>query len=136
IFILDNGDALEVSKRSAEIRKEQAEADAILVDGLGVGDVGNIVLRDRKLLSESGLIIVVAAIEKESQMIVSGPDIIYRGFVYVRENEELIEEARQVAEEALEKCQRKKIKDWNNMKSQVRDALSSYIYERTKRSPI
>ena len=136
IFILDNGDALEVSKRSAEIRKEQAEADAILVDGLGVGDVGNIVLRDRKLLSESGLIIVVAAIEKESQMIVSGPDIISRGFVYVRENEELIEEARQVAEEALEKCQRKKIKDWNNMKSQVRDALSSYIYERTKRSPI
>ena len=93
-------------------------------------------LRDLKLLSESGLIIVVAAIEKESQMIVSGPDIISRGFVYVRENEELIEEARQVAEEALEKCQRKKIKDWNNMKSQVRDALSSYIYERTKRSPI
>ena len=88
------------------------------------------------MLSESGLIIVVAAIEKESQMVVSGPDIISRGFVYVRENEKLIDEARKIAEEALDKCQRKKIKDWNNMKSQVRDSLSSYIYETTKRSPI
>ena len=106
------------------------------LDGLGVGDVGNIVLRDRKMLSESGLIIVVAAIEKESHMVVSGPDIISRGFVYVRENEMLMEEARKVAIQALDKCQNKRIKDWNAMKSQVRDALSSYIYETTKRSPI
>ena len=83
IFILENGDILDVTKRSAHMLKEKAEADAILVDGLGVGDVGNIVLRDRKMLSESGLIIVVAAIEKESQTVVSGPDIISRGFVYV-----------------------------------------------------
>lgn len=136
IFILENGDILDVTKRSAHMLKEKAEADAILVDGLGVGDVGNIVLRDRKMLSESGLIIVVAAIERESQTVVSGPDIISRGFVYVRENEPLMDEARKVAEKALEKCQNKKIKDWNNMKSQVRDSLGSYIYDRTKRTPI
>ena len=136
IFILENGDILDVTKRSAHMLKEKAEADAILVDGLGVGDVGNIVLRDRKMLSESGLIIVVAAIERESQTVVSGPDIISRGFVYVRENEPLMDEARKVAEKALKKCQNKKIKDWNNMKSQVRDSLGSYIYDRTKRTPI
>ncbi len=136
IFVMENGDVLNVNKRKAELQQGKVTAEAILVDGLGVGDVGNIVLRDRKMLSESGLIIVVAAIEKESQMVVSGPDIISRGFVYVRENEKLIDEARKIAEEALDKCQRKKIKDWNNMKSQVRDSLSSYIYETTKRSPI
>ena len=136
IFILENGDILDVTKRSAHMLKEKAEADAILVDGLGVGDVGNIVLRDRKMLSESGLIIVVATIERESQTVVSGPDIISRGFVYVRENEPLMDEARKVAEKALKKCQNKKIKDWNNMKSQVRDSLGSYIYDRTKRTPI
>lgn len=136
IFVLENGDILNVNKRRAKKEEAMVEADAILVDGLGVGDVGNIVLRDRKLLSESGLIIVVAAIEKESHMVVSGPDIISRGFVYVRENERLIEEARKVAMEALDKCSNKKMKDWSAMKSQVRDALSSYIYETTKRSPI
>ncbi len=136
IFVLNNGDILNVNTRRAFVEKNQVEADAILVDGLGVGDVGNIVLRDRKLLSESGLIIVVAAIEKESHLVVSGPDIISRGFVYVRENEKLIEEARKVASQALERCQNRNIKDWNAMKSQVRDSLSSFIYETTKRSPI
>lgn len=136
IFVLENGDILNVNRRRAKKEEDMVEADAILVDGLGVGDVGNIVLRDRKLLSESGLIIVVAAIEKESHMVVSGPDIISRGFVYVRENEKLIDEARKVAMEALDKCSNKKMKDWSAMKSQVRDALSSYIYETTKRSPI
>ncbi|MBQ1229155.1 MAG: ribonuclease J [Firmicutes bacterium] len=136
VFLMENGEILKVNKFRALKEEATVEADAVLVDGLGVGDVGNIVLRDRKLLSESGLIIVVAAVEKESQMVVSGPDIISRGFVYVRENELLMEEARKVAIEALEKCSRKKMKDWNSMKSQVRDALSSYIYETTKRSPI
>lgn len=136
IFVLDNGDILTVSKNRAHKTEQQVDADAILVDGLGVGDVGNIVLRDRQLLSESGLIIVVAAIDRESHQVVSGPDIISRGFVYVRENEKLIEEARQVAEEAIEKCQKKNIKDWNTMKSKVRDSLGSYIYQTTKRDPI
>lgn len=136
IFVLENGDILNVNNRRAKREQDMVEADAILVDGLGVGDVGNIVLRDRKLLSESGLIIVVAAIEKESHTVVSGPEIISRGFVYVRENEHLMEESRKVAMEALSKCSKKKMKDWNALKSQVRDALSSYIYETTKRSPI
>jgi ribonuclease J len=136
IFVLENGDTLHVNKRHASKEKSQIPSEAILVDGLGVGDVGNIVLRDRKMLSESGLIIVVAAIDKESRYVVSGPDIISRGFVYVRENEGLIEDARQVAIEALERCHDKNMKDWNSMKSQVRDSLSNYIYETTKRSPI
>ena len=136
IFVLENGDILNVNKRRAKREEDMVEADAILVDGLGVGDVGNIVLRDRKLLSESGLIIVVAAIEKESHTVVSGPEIISRGFVYVRENEHLMEESRKVAMEALSRCSKKKMKDWNALKSQVRDVLSSYIYETTKRSPI
>lgn len=136
IFVLENGNILNVSRSKAYKEEQKVEADAILVDGLGVGDVGNIVLRDRKLLSESGLIIVVAAIDKESRMVVSGPDIISRGFVYVRENERLMEEARQVACEAIEKCQKKNIKDWNTMKSKLKDSLGSYIYQTTKRDPI
>ena len=136
IFVMENGEILKFNRHRAAKEDGVVEADAVLVDGLGVGDVGNIVLRDRKMLSESGLIIVVAAIEKESTTVVSGPDIISRGFVYVRENEGLMEEARRVAEEALEKCQDKRIKDWNNMKAHVRDALSGFIYETTKRSPI
>lgn len=136
IFVLENGNILNVNKKKVYKDEQHVDADAILVDGLGVGDVGNIVLRDRKLLSESGLIIVVAAIDKESNVIVSGPDIISRGFVYVRENEKLIEEARRVAEDAIEKCQRKNIRDWNTMKSKVRDSLGSYIYQTTKRDPI
>lgn len=136
IFILNNGDILNLDGK--EVYKEEGvvEADAILVDGLGVGDVGNIVLRDRKLLSESGLIIVVAAIDNSECRVVSGPDVISRGFVYVRENEELMDNARIVCSEALDKCMEKKITDWNTLKAKVRDSLSAYIYETTKRSPI
>ncbi len=136
IFILSNGDALTVSQREAFITEKVAEAEGIMVDGLGVGDVGNIVLRDRRLLSESGLIILVAAIDKASGTIASGPDIISRGFVYVRENEGLIDEARTVAEEILEDCLRRKMKDWNGMKTAVREGLRKYIYSKTKREPV
>lgn len=108
----------------------------VFVDGLGVGDVGNIVLRDRKLLSESGLIIVVAAIDKATGVICSGPDIISRGFVYVRESEDLIESARKVAEECLYKCQHENMKDWGSMKNAVRNDLQNYIYQQTKRNPV
>ena len=107
-----------------------------MVDGLGVGDVGNIVLRDRRLLSESGLIILVAAIDRNSNTIASGPDIISRGFVYVRENEHLIDEACRKAEEILEDCLRKNMKDWNGMKTVVRENLRKYIYSKTQRSPV
>lgn len=136
IFILNNGDILNVNKRTAYLDENHVEAEAVLVDGLGVGDVGNIVLRDRKLLSESGLIIVVAAIQKEGNYVVSGPDIISRGFVYVRENEALIEEARKVALTAIDTCLENNMRDWNYMKNLVKEALSGFIYETTKRKPM
>ena len=135
IFILENGDILNIDGDDAFVEKSVVDADAILVDGLGVGDVGNIVLRDRKHLSQSGLIIVVAAIAKEGY-VVSGPDIVSRGFVYVKENEELMEYARQVALDALDSALDSGIRDWNSLKAKVRDALSAYIYEVTMRSPI
>ncbi len=136
IFILDNGDALNVSKNKAFIEEDKVHAGSVFVDGLGVGDVGNIVLRDRRLLSESGLIIVMAAIEKDTGRVVSGPDIISRGFVYVREHEDLMEEAREIAESALEYCNEKGIRDWNAMKNLVREDLRRYIYDKTERNPV
>lgn len=136
IFLLENGDCLTVSKDKAFKEEGVAEAEGIMVDGLGVGDVGNIVLRDRRLLSESGLIILVAAIDKYSNTIASGPDIISRGFVYVRENEDLIDEARRLAENILEDCMSKNMKDWNGMKTAVREGIRKYIYSKTKRSPV
>lgn len=136
IFLLKNGDCLTVSEDGGFITEDVAEAEGIMVDGLGVGDVGNIVLRDRRLLSESGLIILVAAIDKRANMIASGPDIISRGFVYVRENEDLIDEACRLAEEILEDCMRRNMKDWNGMKTAVREGLRKYIYNKTKRNPI
>jgi ribonuclease J len=136
IFILENGETLSLRKNHVEKLKETVPSSAVMVDGLGVGDVGNIVLRDRKLLSEGGLIIVVAAIDKVSGIVSSGPDIISRGFVYVREAEDLIESARQVAFESLSKCQKDNIKDWAAMKNAVRSDLQSFIYQSTKRNPV
>lgn len=136
IYILDNGDALNVSKKKAFIEENKVHAGSIFVDGLGVGDVGNIVLRDRRLLSESGLIIVVAAIESGTGEVVSGPDLISRGFVYVRENEDLMTEAKEIAESALEYCNEKNIRDWNAMKNLVRDDLRRFIYDKTERNPV
>lgn len=136
IFILNNGDQLTLSAKGASKKEKVAEAEGIFVDGLGVGDVGNIVLRDRRLLSESGLIIVVASIDKEAGMIVSGPDIISRGFVYVRENEDLIDAACERAESIIIDCLARNVKDWNGIKTAVREGLRKYIYGKTERSPI
>ena len=136
IFILENGDELDVNRRQAKIVKGVADAEGVMVDGLGVGDVGNIVLRDRRLLSESGLIIVVAAIDRANNRVSSGPDIISRGFVYVRENEKLIDEACDLAADILERCCRKNVRDWNAMKTAVRDGLKTFIYNKTMRSPV
>ena len=135
VFVSENGNVLEVNEDKAAITGK-VTSGRVLIDGLGVGDVGNIVLRDRKLLSESGLIVVVAAIEKGSGLLVSGPEIISRGFVYVRESEELITSAREVVTEALESCQDRGLKEWSAMKNAVRDELRTFIYEQTKRSPI
>lgn len=136
IFILENGDTLNITSKKAVLQKDVVPASEIYVDGLGVGDVGNIVLRDRKLLSESGLIIVVAAVDRVSREIYSGPDIVTRGFVYVRENEDLIGEAKKIARDAINSCLNKNITDWNVLKSSVRDALRGFIYKQTKRSPV
>lgn len=136
IFILSNGDQLSVDKRNAVKFHNVVNADDILVDGLGVGDVGNIVLRDRKLLSESGLIIVVSAIDRASGEIISGPDIVSRGFVYVRENEDLINDAKKIAHQALEDSLEAGNRDWSGIKNSVREELRKFIFKKTKRSPI
>lgn len=136
IFILQNGDELDVNRRQARIVPDVIEAEGVMVDGLGVGDVGNIVLRDRRLLSESGLIIVVAAIDREARCISSGPDIISRGFVYVRENEKLIDDSCDLVSNILNQCCKENVRDWNAMKTAVRDGLRNFIYHKTKRNPV
>jgi len=136
IFILANGDQLSVDKHKAVKFKNIVSAEDILVDGLGIGDVGNIVLKDRKLLSESGLIIVVAAINRQDGIIVSGPEIVSRGFVYVRENEDIINEAKEVALQSLLDSLDGRNRDWNTIKNNLREELRRYIFRKTKRSPI
>lgn len=136
IYILENGEVLQLAKENVVKSKEEVPASAVMVDGLGVGDVGNIVLRDRKLLSESGLIIVVAAIDKSTGMICSGPDIISRGFVYVRENEDLMNSAKMAVTARLNKCYEGGLRDWAGLKNAVKDELKNFIYEKTKRSPV
>ncbi|MDD4563895.1 MAG: ribonuclease J [Eubacteriales bacterium] len=136
IHIMKNGQVLYLTNNKATLAKEEVSASPVLVDGLGVGDVGNIVLRDRKLLSESGLIIVVAAIDKSTGMICSGPDIISRGFVYVRENENLMNSAKKAVAARLDKCCMEGQKDWNGLKNAVKDELKNFIFEQTKRSPV
>lgn len=135
IFVMSSGDVLEMSpERAAVIGKVQAQG--ILVDGLGVGDVGNIVLRDRQHLSENGLLIVVVSLEKYTNQVLSGPDIVSRGFVYVRESENLMDEARVVVTDALEKCLSKNTTDWGKMKTVIKDSLSDYLWKKTKRNPM
>jgi ribonuclease J len=136
IFILENGQVLNMSKNRVNVSREEVPAAPVFVDGLGVGDVGNIVLRDRRLLSESGLIIVVASIEKSSGEIVSGPDIISRGFVYVRETEDLIESARTAVVNRLDKCRRGGVRDWSALKTAIREELRDFIYMKTRRNPV
>jgi ribonuclease J len=135
IIIPENGDVIEVARDG--IRKSGTVASGhVFIDGLGVGDVGKIVLRDRKLLSEDGIITVVVTMEKESGMVVSGPDIISRGFVYVKEAEVLMENARLVVREVLDECEEKRISDWNVLKTMIKDSLKSYLYEKTMRKPM
>lgn len=135
IFIADNGVCLNVSENGIK-PLENIPAGQVFVDGSGVGDVGNVVLRDRKRLAEDGLIIVVATMDSYSGEILAGPDIMTRGFVYVRESEELIDEARDIAKYAIENCIYNNICDWNTIKSKVRDEVSHLMYEKTKRSPM
>lgn len=135
ILIAENGNVIELSDSGIKITS-QAPAGRLLVDGLGVGDVGSIVLRDRKHLAQDGLIIVVATIENASGTVLAGPDIVSRGFVYVRESEELMTHARKILTNTLQSCMDSDTREWNAIKVKLKDALSDYIYLKTKRSPM
>lgn len=135
VFIMNNGDVLEISQRGARIAGQEAAGD-VLVDGLGIGDVGNIVLRDRKHLSEDGLIVAVVGITKQGQKLVSGPEIISRGFVYVRESEDLMEEAKKVVEEIIKSSQGKDLYNRSNLKNNIRNGLRTFLFQKTKRNPM
>lgn len=138
IFILENGDCLEIGKGHPKMVEDWAQAGSVMVDGLGIGDVGTVVLRDRKMLSESGLIMVACMVDRKERRILSGPEIVSRGFVYVREHEELMANARTIVVNTLEEMldSNKKINDWNVLKNAIKDDLSRYIYQRTKRRPM
>ncbi|MCI9098700.1 MAG: ribonuclease J [Lachnospiraceae bacterium] len=135
IFILRSGNVLELDENEA-VCTGNVPVGAILVDGLGVGDVGNIVLRDRQHLAEDGIMIVVMALERHSNVVLSGPDIVSRGFVYVRESEDLMDQARVVVEEALDHCLSKRMADWGKIKTEVKESLSDFLWKRTKRRPM
>lgn len=136
IFILSSGDVLELNGEEPAVVSQKVRTGAILVDGLGVGDVGNIVLRDRQHLAEDGIMIVVLTLEKYSSRLLAGPDIVSRGFVYVRESEDLMDEARIVVEDAIDICLDKHITDWGKIKNIIKDSLGEFLWKRTKRNPM
>jgi len=135
ILILHTGDVLEVSEESAKV-VDHVQAGPVMVDGLGVGDVGAVVLRDRQILSEEGVIIVVLSMVAETGVVVSGPDIVSRGFVYVRDSGELLDDAREILEITIDKLQDKGVTDWNKIKSEIRDSLGEFVWKETKRRPM
>ena len=135
IFVMQTGQVLELDKNSAKVTTTVPIGN-VLVDGLGVGDVGNIVLRDRKHLSEDGLMIVVVTISKEDGKVLAGPDIISRGFVYVRESERLLEEVKQTALAILEDCAENNVHEWGIIKNRIKDDVSKLIGQRTRRAPM
>ncbi|MBR6315869.1 MAG: ribonuclease J [Lachnospiraceae bacterium] len=135
IFVIQSGDVLELSEQSARVHGKVPVGN-IFVDGLGVGDVGNVVLRDRQHLAEDGIFIVVVAMDKGSNTVVSGPDVVSRGFVYVRESDELLDEAREISRIMMDRCMDRGITDWNKIKNSIRDELSDFFWKKTKRRPM
>ncbi|MCX7615513.1 MAG: ribonuclease J [Clostridiales bacterium] len=135
IFIGETGRILEITKQTAKLAGT-VQTGCVLIDGLGVGDVGNAVLRDRRHLAEDGLIIITVTLDGTSGLVLAGPDIVSRGFIYVREAEPLMEEIKKIAVKTLDKCEKEKIKDWATMKTMIKDDLSIYLYKKTKRSPL
>jgi len=135
IFILDNGDTVEIQNGVAR-KGNKVPSGIVLIDGLGVGDVGNIVLRDRKLLSQDGILVVVVTLSKQDGTILSGPDIISRGFVYVRESEGLLEEANRLVTQTLNKLMSDNVNEWASLKTNVKDVLGRFLYEQTRRRPM
>ena len=135
ILLMSSGDVVEVSQDQCKV-VDHVQAGAILVDGLGVGDVGKIVLRDRQNLAQNGIIIVVLTLEKFSNQLLAGPDLVSRGFVYVRESEDLMEEARQVVQDAVQDCLERHVNDWGKIKNIIRDSLSDFLWKKMKRNPM
>ncbi|MCR5337974.1 MAG: ribonuclease J [Lachnospiraceae bacterium] len=135
IFVIQSGDVLELSEQSARVHGKVPVGN-IFVDGLGVGDVGNVVLRDRQHLAEDGIFIVVVAMDKGNNTVVSGPDVVSRGFVYVRESDELLDEAREISRIMMDRCMDRGITDWNKIKNSIRDELSDFFWKKTKRRPM
>ncbi len=133
--LMRSGDVLEVTENALKVTG-RVQAGSILVDGLGIGDVGNIVLRDRQNLSQHGIMIVVLTLDRARGQVVVGPNIVSRGFVYVRESENLMDEAQKVVEEAVEKCLRRRVTDWGKLKSVIRDSLGDYLWKKMKRDPV
>ena len=135
IFILNSGDVLELNHEAAAICGK-VPTGTVLVDGLGVGDVGNVVLRDRQHLAEDGIMIVVMSMDLENGIVLAGPDIVSRGFVYVKESDALLEEARKVINKTVQSCLKKNITDWGKMKATIKDTLSEFVWKKTKRRPM
>ena len=135
IRILSSGDVLEICEESAEVTGTVPVGN-IMVDGLGVGDVGNIVLRDRQRLAEDGIIIVVITLQSGTGMVLAGPDIVSRGFVYVRNSESLMDEAKALLDHTMEYCMDHNITDWGRIKTEIKDALSEFVWRETKRKPM
>ena len=135
IFIMNNGRVMEISENSAKMTGT-VQSGKILIDGLGIGDVGNIVLKDRQHLSQDGLIVIVITMDSATGEVVAGPDIISRGFVYVRESENLMDEVKKTVQKELYKCEEKGIKDWSSIKSNLKDGLRDYVFAKTKRNPM
>ncbi|WP_312431759.1 ribonuclease J [Lacrimispora sp.] len=135
VIVMSSGDVVELGQESWKI-VDHVQAGGILVDGLGVGDVGNIVLRDRQNLAQNGIIVVVLTLEKYSNQLLAGPDIVSRGFVYVRESEDLMEEARNIVNDAVADCLDRHVNDWGKIKNVIRDSLSDFLWKRMKRNPM
>ena len=135
VVVMHSGDVLELGEEGFAITGH-VQSGGVLVDGLGIGDVGNIVLRDRQNLAQNGIIIVVLTLEKYTNQLLAGPDIISRGFVYVRESEDLMEEAGQVVDEAVQNCLDDNVNDWGKIKHVIRDSLSDFLWKKMKRSPM
>ena len=135
ICIAEIGNVIELTGKTWKIN-QTIPAGQVFVDGTGVGDVGSVVLRDRKHLAEDGMIVVCVSINAQDGGVITGPDIITRGFIYVKESEELMDSLREVSMEAIERCQRKRIRDWNTIKSAIKNDLSGYLYKTTKRNPM
>lgn len=134
-LLVNSGDVVSLDEDSCQVTDHVA-CGSILVDGLGVGDVGNIVLRDRQNLAQNGIIVVVLTLEKHSNQLLSGPDIVSRGFVYVRESEDLLEEAHNVVADAVADCLDRHVSDWGKIKNIIKDSLSDFLWKRMKRNPM